>query len=76
VTLGVPTRYLAHAKPDAILARLGLDAAGIAASTLAEIERVARTPARDVSRRPAATAEGRPGGASASLPAGRGRVAR
>ncbi|HUY31047.1 MAG TPA: 1-deoxy-D-xylulose-5-phosphate synthase, partial [Acidimicrobiales bacterium] len=62
VTLGVPTRYLAHAKPDAILARLGLDAAGIAASTLAEIERVARTPARGVSRRPAATAEGRPGG--------------
>ncbi|MDH3708223.1 MAG: 1-deoxy-D-xylulose-5-phosphate synthase [Acidimicrobiia bacterium] len=29
--LGVPAVYLAHAKPDAILAELGLDAAGIAA---------------------------------------------
>ncbi len=28
--LGVPDRYLLHAKPDAILAELGLDAAGIA----------------------------------------------
>ena len=32
VNLGVPTRFLAHAKPDAILATLGLDAAGIAAT--------------------------------------------
>jgi len=31
-TLGVPDRYLSHAKPDVILARLGLDAAGIAAT--------------------------------------------
>ncbi len=28
--LGVPTRFLAHAKPDRILAQLGLDAAGLA----------------------------------------------
>ena len=30
--LGVPDRYLPHAKPDVILAELGLDAAGIAAT--------------------------------------------
>jgi 1-deoxy-D-xylulose-5-phosphate synthase len=30
--LGVPTRYLAHAAPDAILSHLGLDADGIARS--------------------------------------------
>ena len=29
-TMGVPTRFIAQAKPDAILAELGLDAAGIA----------------------------------------------
>ena len=29
--LGVPATYLAHGKPDAILADLGLDAAGVAA---------------------------------------------
>jgi 1-deoxy-D-xylulose-5-phosphate synthase len=29
-TLGVPTRFIAQAKPDAILAELGLDAAGVA----------------------------------------------
>jgi 1-deoxy-D-xylulose-5-phosphate synthase len=28
--LGIPTQYLAHGKPDAILAELGLDGAGIA----------------------------------------------
>jgi 1-deoxy-D-xylulose-5-phosphate synthase len=28
--LGIPTRYLAHGKPDAILAQLGLDGPGIA----------------------------------------------
>ncbi len=33
--LGVPDRYLLHAKPDAILAELGLDAAGVAASVRA-----------------------------------------
>jgi 1-deoxy-D-xylulose-5-phosphate synthase len=31
--LGVPTRFIPHAKPDAILASFGLDAAGIAASS-------------------------------------------
>ena len=30
VVLGVPTEFLQHAKPDAILSRLGLDGAGIA----------------------------------------------
>ena len=30
---GVPTEYLAHGKPDAILATLGLDAEGIARTT-------------------------------------------
>jgi 1-deoxy-D-xylulose-5-phosphate synthase len=29
--LGVPTRYLAHGKPDRLLASVGLDAAGVAA---------------------------------------------
>ncbi len=45
VVLGVPTGYLQHAKPDAILARLGLDGAGIADSTrraLARSRRVER----------------------------------
>ncbi len=32
--LGVPAAYIPHGKPDAILAELGLDAAGIAASAL------------------------------------------
>jgi 1-deoxy-D-xylulose-5-phosphate synthase len=32
--LGVPAQYLPHAKPDAILADLGLDTAGIAASAV------------------------------------------
>jgi deoxyxylulose-5-phosphate synthase len=31
--LGVPAEYLPHGKPDRILAELGLDGAGIAAST-------------------------------------------
>ena len=30
---GVPVSYIPHGKPDAILAELGLDAAGIAATT-------------------------------------------
>jgi 1-deoxy-D-xylulose-5-phosphate synthase len=33
LVLGIPTRYLPHAKPDEILHQLGLDAVGIAAST-------------------------------------------
>jgi 1-deoxy-D-xylulose-5-phosphate synthase len=32
--LGVPVAYIPHGKPDAILAELGLDAAGIAAAVL------------------------------------------
>ena len=32
--LGVPDAYLAHGKPDAILADVGLDTAGITASAL------------------------------------------
>ncbi|MGD0084805.1 MAG: 1-deoxy-D-xylulose-5-phosphate synthase [Acidimicrobiales bacterium] len=39
VVLGVPTTYLAHAKPDAILSRLGLDGPGIAASVRAAMQR-------------------------------------
>jgi 1-deoxy-D-xylulose-5-phosphate synthase len=39
VVLGVPTTYIAQAKPDAILARLGLDAEGIAGSVRAAVER-------------------------------------
>jgi len=85
----VPTRYIAHAKPDAILARLGLHPAGIATATTAELARIANstsansTSARTASVRTARAgvpggveAEARPGGSAASLPAGRGRVAR
>jgi len=45
LVLGVPTSYFEHAKPDAILARLGLDGSGIADSTrraLARLRRVER----------------------------------
>lgn len=35
--LGIPSQYIAHGKPDAILADLGLDAAGITASALSMI---------------------------------------
>ncbi|HLI15223.1 MAG TPA: hypothetical protein VKV23_04100, partial [Acidimicrobiales bacterium] len=38
--LGVPTAYLAHDKPDAILARLGLDGPGIARAALEALERL------------------------------------
>jgi 1-deoxy-D-xylulose-5-phosphate synthase len=34
-SLGVPTRFIPHAKPDAILASFGLDAAGITAAARA-----------------------------------------
>jgi deoxyxylulose-5-phosphate synthase len=30
--LGVPVRFIPHGKPDAILASLGLDAAGVASA--------------------------------------------
>jgi 1-deoxy-D-xylulose-5-phosphate synthase len=39
VVLGVPTVYVPHAKPDAILARLGLDGPGIAESVRAAARR-------------------------------------
>jgi 1-deoxy-D-xylulose-5-phosphate synthase len=42
--LGVPAAYIPHGKPDAILAELGLDAAGIAASVLALVAADARHP--------------------------------
>lgn len=41
ITLGVPTQFIAHGKPDAILARLGLDGEGIAATTRAGLARLA-----------------------------------
>ena len=37
--LGVPTRFIPHAKPDAILADLGLDAQGIAAEVRRRLRR-------------------------------------
>jgi 1-deoxy-D-xylulose-5-phosphate synthase len=37
INLGVPDEYIAQAKPDAILARLGLDGAGIAATVRAAL---------------------------------------
>jgi 1-deoxy-D-xylulose-5-phosphate synthase len=40
VNLGIPTTYVPHAKPDVILARLGLDGAGIAESTRRALRRV------------------------------------
>jgi 1-deoxy-D-xylulose-5-phosphate synthase len=41
LVLGVPTKYLAHAKPDSILARLGLDGPGLAESVRAAARRYA-----------------------------------
>jgi len=35
--LGVPTAYIPHGKPAAILSQLGLDAAGVASATLAAL---------------------------------------
>jgi len=43
--LGIPSQYIAHGKPDAILADLGLDAAGITASALSMIRTGNSTPA-------------------------------
>jgi 1-deoxy-D-xylulose-5-phosphate synthase len=40
LVLGVPTAYLAHGRPDDILAGLGLDGAGIAASVRDALERL------------------------------------
>ncbi len=38
--LGIPTTYIPHAKPDAILSRLGLDPAGIAEATRQSLARL------------------------------------
>jgi 1-deoxy-D-xylulose-5-phosphate synthase len=38
LVLGLPHRYMPHARSDAILARLGLDGAGIAASVIATLQ--------------------------------------
>jgi 1-deoxy-D-xylulose-5-phosphate synthase len=38
VVLGTPTAFLPHAKPDELLANLGLDGPGIAASTLKALD--------------------------------------
>ena len=37
ITLGVPDEYIPQAKPDTIHARLGLDAAGVAAAVRAAL---------------------------------------
>jgi 1-deoxy-D-xylulose-5-phosphate synthase len=44
LVLGVPTTYLAHGKPDAILAGLGLDGPGIAGSILSAARRYSLIP--------------------------------
>jgi 1-deoxy-D-xylulose-5-phosphate synthase len=68
--LGVPTEYITHAKPDTILARLGLDAQGIA---LAVNESIARL-GGPVSPRAASTAAGAGTGAASVSAAGVGTV--
>jgi 1-deoxy-D-xylulose-5-phosphate synthase len=45
VVLGTPVEFLAHGKPDAILAELGLDASGIAAATRRALGAAAPAPA-------------------------------
>ena len=42
--LGTPKDFLSQAKPDVILAELGLDASGIAASSLGAWSRAAASP--------------------------------
>jgi 1-deoxy-D-xylulose-5-phosphate synthase len=50
---GVPTRYLPHGNSQAILATLGLNASGIAASCADALERLESPPGRLAVRRPA-----------------------
>ena len=38
VSLGIPSKFIPHGKPDAILAQLGLDADGLFNSTLEQIK--------------------------------------
>ncbi|MCU1488917.1 MAG: dxs [Acidimicrobiaceae bacterium] len=73
VRLGVPTTFLPHGKPDVILARLGLDAAGIAASTVAGLERAGRIGIGTAREAPERAAAGSGGGVGSGS---RGRVAR
>jgi 1-deoxy-D-xylulose-5-phosphate synthase len=51
VTLGVPATYVPHGAPEAILHRLGLDAAGIADSSIGAICRLERASVLDPLRR-------------------------
>jgi 1-deoxy-D-xylulose-5-phosphate synthase len=69
VRLGVPTSYLPHGKPDVILARLGLDGAGIASATRAGLTRLGRG-------EPSVAEAPRSGAGGALAGASRGRVAR
>ena len=61
MSLGIPTSYVSHGKPEVILARLGLDAIGIAESVRLAIARLATAPER------------RSKGAGGTVPAGRAR---
>jgi hypothetical protein len=47
VVLGVPDRYIAQAPPAAILATLGLDGPGIAASVIRAMEAAEAIPERN-----------------------------
>jgi 1-deoxy-D-xylulose-5-phosphate synthase len=46
LVLGTPVEFLAHGKPDAILAELGLDGTGVAAAARRVLGAAAATPAR------------------------------
>ncbi len=80
VNLGVPTAYVPHAKPDVILARLGLDAPGIADATRKALRRLSagRPVLAPSALRPAYERAASAGGAGGAgpRPASRGRVAR
>jgi 1-deoxy-D-xylulose-5-phosphate synthase len=46
VVLGIPDRYIAQASPAAILASIGLDGPGIAASVIRALEAAHAVPER------------------------------
>jgi 1-deoxy-D-xylulose-5-phosphate synthase len=46
LTLGVPTAYIPHGKPAALLSELGLDATGVASAILAALHDVPDGPTR------------------------------
>ncbi len=73
VRLGVPTRYVPHGKPDVILARLGLDATGMASSVRGALARLQGS-AAEPAMRAAGAGAGR--GAGGLKNGQRGRVAR